>query len=52
MDDDDERDLGLAFAIPDLYAPSGWLKDVHVQQPPGLIFAELTLEGLESPPFV
>lgn len=49
MGDDSERDPGYFFAIPDLYAPSGWLKGI--QQPPGLLFSGLTLDGLQ-PPFL
>lgn len=48
MDDDNERDPGLVFAIPDLYAPSRWLKDVG--EPSGLLFSGLKLDGLDTPP--
>jgi hypothetical protein len=47
MDDDNDRDPGLAFTIPDLYAPSAWLRDI--QQPPGLLFSGLRLDGSQTP---
>ena len=43
MDNDNERDPGQVFAIPDLYAPSGLLKDVHWSC--DLLFSQLTLDG-------
>lgn len=42
-DDDNERDAGLVFAIPDLYAPSRWFDDV--EQPPEVL-SRLKLDGL------
>lgn len=47
MDDDNERDPGEVFAIPDLYAPSRWLNDVH--QTPGHLFSRLALDGMNTP---
>ena len=44
MDHDNERDPGQVFAIPDLYAPSRWLKDVHRRSD---LFSTLTLDGLD-----
>jgi hypothetical protein len=47
--DDEEKDAGNVFAIPDLWAPSKWLLDVHDGS--GLLFSELRLDGL-FPPFL
>jgi hypothetical protein len=43
MDVDSKRDPGQVFTIPDLFAPSAWLRDA--QPPPGLLFSGLTLDG-------
>jgi hypothetical protein len=41
--DDEEKDAGDVFAIPDLWAPSSWLVDV--KESSGLLFTELKLDG-------
>jgi hypothetical protein len=46
MDDDNTRDPGQVFAIPDLYAPSRWLTDVYRSSDP--LFSTLALDGLNS----
>jgi hypothetical protein len=49
MDDDEDKDPGEVFAIPDLYRPSRWLSDV--QQPSSFLFSGLRLDGLQTPPY-
>jgi hypothetical protein len=44
MEDDEDKDPGDVFAIPDLYAPSRWLSGGF--QTAGYLFAELQLDGL------
>jgi len=45
---DDDRDTGLVFAIPDLYASSRWL-DNHEHS--ALLFTELRLDGTSPAAF-
>ena len=42
--DEDERDPGQVFAIPDLWGPSKWL--ANLDGDPSLLFSELKLDGL------
>lgn len=44
MDDDDERDPGRVFAIPDLWGPSKWLGILDGDS--SFLFSELKLDGL------
>jgi hypothetical protein len=41
---DDERDPGLVFAIPDLWGPSKWLG--NSENDSSFLFSELMLHGL------
>ena len=44
MDDNDERNPGLVFAIPDLWGPSKWLQNLDGHS--SFLFSELKLDGL------
>jgi hypothetical protein len=41
--DDDDKDSGLVFVIPDLWGPSRWLG--NVDGVPSFLFSELKLDG-------
>jgi hypothetical protein len=47
MDDDDERDPGQVFAIPDLWGPSKWLGSLEGHS--SFLFSDLTLDSLSNP---